>query len=283
MTVRLIKRIYCVLIIGLVKVTTISAHTMADTTKLIAGITKKLVPETKDVVTAANVEYPENLQDQKEQSLEYVENFSNKKRNYLINIYERGKEYFPKVEEVLKRFQLPLELKVLIALESGFNGNAISKAGAVGYWQMMDKAAKEYGLHIVAGKHKQNGKLKKKDERKNFSKSTLAAAKYLRDRCMDLNNDLLLMVASYNCGVGRVWSSIKKCGKTDAGFWDIKNYLPAETRNYVMNFIALNVIFENYENFVKNQLAFYPALVENTEDNSTIYNNTLPPGTGNLD
>ena len=283
MPVRLIKRIYCVLIISLVKVTTISAHTIADTTKLIAGITKKLVPETKDVVAVANVEYPENLQDQKEQSLEYVENFSNKKRNYLINIYEKGKEYFPKVEEVLKRFQLPLELKVLIALESGFNGNAISKAGAVGYWQMMDKAAKEYGLHIVAGKHKQNGKLKKKDERKNFSKSTLAAAKYLRDRCMDLNNDLLLMVASYNCGVGRVWSSIKKCGKTDAGFWDIKKYLPAETRNYVMNFIALNVVFENYENFEKNQLVFDPALVENTEDNSPIYNNTLPPGTGNLD
>ena len=78
MTVRL-KKIYCILIISLVKVTTISAHTIADTTKLIAGITKKLVAETKDAITVPNVEYPENLQDQKEQSLEYVENFSNKK------------------------------------------------------------------------------------------------------------------------------------------------------------------------------------------------------------
>ena len=282
MTVRLIKRIYCILIISLVKITTISAHTISDTTKFIAGITKKLVTEAKSAMTIANVEYPENLQDEKEQSLEYVENFSNKKRNYLIDLYEKGKEYFPKVEEVLKRFQLPTELKVLIALESGFNGNAVSKSGAVGYWQMMDAAAREYGLHIVTGKRKQTGKLKKKDDRKNFSKSTLAAAKYLRDRCIDLNNDLLLMVASYNCGVGRVWSSIKKCGKADAGFWDIKNYLPAETRNYVMNFIALNVVFENYENFTKNQLVFNPALIENTEDNTAIYN-TLPPGTINLD
>jgi hypothetical protein len=282
MTVRLIRRIYCVLIITLVKITTISAHTISDTTKLIAGITKRLVTETTSNITVANVEYPENLQDEKEQSLEYVENFSNKKRNYLLNIYEKGKEYFPKVEEVLKRFQLPLELKVLIALESGFNGNAISKVGAVGYWQMMDAAAREYGLHIVTGKHKQSSKLKKKDERRNFGKSTLAAAKYLRDRCLDLNNDLLLMVASYNCGIGRVWSSIKKCGKPDAGFWDIKNYLPAETRNYVMNFIALNVIFENYDNFAKKQLIFYPALEENAEDNNNIYN-TLPPGSTNLD
>jgi len=279
MTVRLIKRIYCVLIIGLVKVTTISAHTMADTTKLIAGITKKLVPETKDVVTAANVEYPENLQDQKEQSLEYVENFSNKKRNYLINIYEKGKAFFPKVEEVLKSFQLPVELKVLMALESGFNGNAISRVGAVGYWQIMDAAAREYGLHIATGKHK----LKKKDDRRNFTKSTLAAAKYLRDRCVDLNNDLLLMVASYNCGVGRILNSIKKCGNPDAGFWDIKKYLPAETRNYVMNFIALNVVFENYENFTKNQLVFHPALIEDTDGKNAVYNNNLPPESSNLD
>lgn len=283
MTVRLIKRIYCILIISLVKITTISAHTISDTTKLLAGITRKLVTEDKGAVTVANVEYPENLQDEREQSLEYVENFSNKKRNYLINIYEKGKEYFPKVEEILKRFQLPLELKVLIALESGFNGNAISKVGAVGYWQMMDAAAKEYGLHIVTGKHKQSAKLKKKDDRKNFGKSTLAAARYLADRCRDLNNDLLLMVASYNCGIGRVWNAIKKCGKADAGFWDIKNYLPAETRNYVMNFIALNVIFENYENFTNKQLVFNPALIENTEENNAIYNNTLPPGSVNLD
>jgi len=284
MTVRL-KRIYCVLLISLIKVTTISAHAISDTTKLIAGITKKPVTVTEDKsdIVAANVEYPESLQEQKEQSLEYVENFSNKKRNYLISIYEKGKEYFPKVEEVLKSFQLPVELKVLMALESGFNGNAVSRVGAVGYWQIMDAVAKEYGLHIVSRKHKQSGKLKKKDDRKNFTKSTLAAAKYLRDRCLDLNNDLLLMVASYNCGVGRVWNAIKKCGKADAGFWDIKNFLPAETRNYVMNFIALNVIFGNYENFTKKQLVFYPALIKNTEENNAIYNNTLPPGTVNLD
>src|SRR5215217_7472591 len=148
MTIRLIKKIYCVLIIGLVKVTSISAHTISDTTKLIASLTRKLITENKNAVTTVvNVEYPENLQDQKEKSLEYVENFSSKKRNYLISIYEKGKAFFPKVEEVLKSFQLPVELKVLMALESGFNGSAISKAGAVGYWQIMDAVGREYGLH----------------------------------------------------------------------------------------------------------------------------------------
>jgi hypothetical protein len=56
---------------------------------------------------------------------------------------------------------------------------------------------------------------------------------------------------------------MKKYGKPDADFWDIKKYLPAETRNFVMNFITLNVIFENYENFAKNQLVFAPELVNN--------------------
>ncbi len=39
-------------------------------------------------------------------------------------------------------------------------------------------------------------------------------------------------------------------------FWDIKKYLPAETKSYVMNFIALNVIFNNYDKFIKNELIF---------------------------
>jgi soluble lytic murein transglycosylase-like protein len=279
MTARLMKRIFCVIIIGLAAVATTSASPFySDTTKLIAGITKNTVTKEATFTTInANVEYPENLADAKEQSLEYVENFSNKKRNYLMTLYERGKQYFPKIEEVLNRFELPSELKVLIALESGFNGNAISRAGAVGYWQIMDAVAREYGLKIATGKHK----FKKKDERKNFTKSTLAAAKYLRDRCMDLNSDLLLMVASYNCGIGRVLNAIKKSGKEDAGFWDVKKYLPAETRNYVMNFITLNVIFTNYENFNKNQLVFYPQTIENIEESSPTYDNR-PPQT-NLD
>ena len=87
----------------------------------------------------------------------------------------------------------------------------------------------------------------------------------------NLDNDLLLMVASYNCGVGNVWDAMKKTGKTDPDFWDIKNYLPAETRAYVMNFITLNVIFHNYQKFVTNTLLFTPTKikVDHVEGNMT--------------
>jgi len=89
-----------------------------------------------------------------------------------------------------------------------------------------------------------------------------------------------LMVASYNAGLGNVKKAMKKYGKPDADFWDIKKYLPAETRNFVMNFITLNVIFENYEKFVKKQLVFSPALADNRVNNNArtafISNRLLP-------
>jgi membrane-bound lytic murein transglycosylase D len=236
----------------------------ADTTQLLANNIGDVSPNsfTRTVVKEANIIYPSSLQAHMDESLDYVQKFSNKKRDYLIRTYQRGKKYFPKVAVVLKSYHLPEELKVLIALESAFNPNAVSGAGAVGYWQIMDEVAKEYGLQIVDKKNASNPKNKKKDDRKNFTKSTLAAAKYLRDRCKNLNNDLLLIVASYNWGVGNVWQAMKKTGKSNPDFWDIKKHLPLETRNYVMNFIALNVIFENYDNFVKNKLVFNSESIE---------------------
>lgn len=232
--------------------------------QLLAGnsINFSLNALSKTVVKEANIKYPSSLQDHIGESLEYVEKFSEKKRNYLIRTYQKGKKFFPKIAAVLKRYHLPQELKVLIALESAFNPNALSSAGAKGYWQFMDGAAKEYGLQIVDKKTEADPKNKKKDDRTNFSKSTLAAAKYLSDRRKNLNNDLLLIVASYNWGIGNVWNAMKKTGKSEPGFWDIKKYLPSETKAYVMNFIALNVVFANYDNFLKNKLVFISETIE---------------------
>ena len=252
---------------------------------LLAAVSKA---ENANYITLeANVVFPEILAGNEEQALEYVEKFATNRRAYLIRTYDRSKKYFPKATAILKKYNLPHELKVLLALESAFNCNAVSKAGAVGYWQIMDEVAKEYGLKYVAKekavdiKKVDNKKDLKKtsvkkdevkkmvvkkpvavDDRKNFNKSTYAAARYLKDRSRNLDNDLLLMVASYNCGVGNVWSAMEKTGKTDPDFWDVKSYLPAETQAYVMNFITLNVIFNNYEKFTKNTLLFEPVKVK---------------------
>ena len=108
------------------------------------------------------------------------------------------------------------------------------------------------------------------DERKDFFKSTHAAAQYLRDRCKELNNDWLLVAASYNCGVGNVRKAMKKTGLDCPGFWDVQQYLPKETLNYVMNFITLNVIFQNYENFENDNLCFRDVIFQPVQENETM-------------
>ncbi len=192
------------------------------------------------------VAYPSILKEHRLQTKEYVKTYSEKKRNYIIHIFNKGEKFFPKAVEILEKYEVPVELQMLPVLESEFNGNAVSHAGAVGYWQFMGELAREYGLR-TGGKY---------DERKNFSKSTVAAAKFFRDQLDYFGDDLLLAVAAYNCGPGRVRSSIKKSGNADADFWDIKKYLPSETRRFVMNFIALNVIEANYEKFISGKLNF---------------------------
>ena len=210
----------------------------------------------------ANVVYPTVLKGNEEESKDYVEKFSNSRKDYVMRMYKKGKTNFPAIITTFKKYNLPEEYRVLIALESAFNGNAMSGVGAVGYWQIMDMVAKEYGIkYIPRAGSKYDTATKKKvlvDERKNLSKSTLVAAKYLRDRNRNLHGNVLLIVASYNCGIGNVWKAIAKSGKTNPSFWDVKQFLPMETRNYVMNFITLNVLFKNYEKLMNNNLIFNP-------------------------
>jgi soluble lytic murein transglycosylase-like protein len=225
------------------------------------------------VLQEPNVKFPAIFSGNEEETIDYIEKFSVNRKAYLQRTYQRSKKFFPKVTSILKKYNVPQEFKVLLALESGFNGDAISSAGAVGYWQIMDDVAKEYGLKIASNQKRDRKKTsgKKKghkaviDERTNFQRSTHVAARYLKDRCRNLNNDWLLIAASYNWGVGNVWNAMEKTGKANPTFWDIKKYVPAETRAYVMNFITLNVIFYNYEKFAESKLCFKPVTVESSE------------------
>ena len=226
------------------------------------------------------VDFPDILKGNEAQTVDYIGRFSERRRDYLIRMYAKGKTLLPKAARILRKFNLPEELKVLLILESAYNANAVSKAGAVGYWQFMDAVAKEYGLRYVprektalplksrkqdrrknksasvAVAKKQKGK--QPDDRTHFVKATTAAARYLCDRRRNLDDNWLLVVASYNCGVGNVWEAMEKSGKENPDFWDIKKWLPAETQAYVMNFITLNVIYYNYDQFLRGTLNFNP-------------------------
>lgn len=210
----------------------------------------------------ANVVYPSVLKGNEAETKDYIEKFSKNRKDYVIRMHNKGVTNFPKIITAFKKYNLAEEFRVLIALESAFNANAVSSAGAVGYWQLMDGVAKEYGINYIPRNSSKvvasNKKVALVDDRKNFTKSTAVAAKYLRDRSRNLHNNVLLIVASYNCGIGNVWKAMAKTGKSNPTFWDVKQYLPTETRNYVMSFITLNVLFNNYNKLVQNNLVFNP-------------------------
>jgi membrane-bound lytic murein transglycosylase D len=163
----------------------------------------------------------------------FVRDYSKGNDEDLEVIRKRGDRYFPMMDSVFTAYHLPTELKYLAAVESELKATAVSRVGAVGPWQLMASTARDLSLK-VKGKY---------DERKNYSKSTVAAAKYLRD-LYDQFGDWLLVIASYNSGPGKVLTAIKKSGSRN--FWVLQNYLPAETRGHVKRFIAIHYYFEGY-------------------------------------
>src|SRR5690606_4422797 len=100
-----------------------------------------------------------------------------------------------------------------------------SWAGASGPWQFMPSTARDFGLVVKPGQ----------DDRRDYIKSTHAAAQYLLQLYRKMH-DWLLVIAAYNGGPGRVYEAIKKSGSRN--FWELQHYLPEESRNHVKKFIA---------------------------------------------
>ena len=267
------KQVFCIMILMATSFQTLSAQSLRDSTKKVLLAVAEKRTEPRFITRPSNVIYPAILKGNETETLDYIEKFSKNRRDYLIKMYSKGKQLLPKAASILIKYDLPAELKILLTLESAYNGKAVSKAGAVGYWQIMDEVAREYGIKYIAQLSeaetkkllKQNSKkgiktrkttAELKDDRKNFNTATHTAARYLRDRRRNLDDNWLLVVASYNCGIGNVWKAMERSGQLSPTFWNIKNFLPAETRAYVMNFITLNVIFNNYELFLKSKLNF---------------------------
>ena len=71
----------------------------------------------------------------------------------------------------------------------------------------------------------------------------LFRSKYFKDM-YSIYGDWLLVIASYNCGAGNVNKAIKRSGGKK-NFWEIMQFLPAETRSYVPAFIAVAYVM-NY-------------------------------------
>lgn len=155
-----------------------------------------------------------------------IDLFLKKKRRMIPSMLSLGNYYFPLIETIFDKYEIPTELKYLALIESGLDPSATSRSGAKGLWQFMLPTAKAYGLEV-------NGLV---DERMDPQKSTEAAAKHLKD-LYQVYGDWLMVIAAYNCGIGNVNKAVRKSGGKSS-FWGIYNYLPHQTRDYVPLFVG---------------------------------------------
>lgn len=169
---------------------------------------------------------------------EYIDFFSktDRGRGFMDKSFYRSGKYFSLMRKILRHNNAPEELIYLSVQESGLNPTIISRAGAVGLWQFMPTTGSAYGLYQDSHR----------DDRRDFEKSTDAAARHLKDLYRSFG-DWYLAFAAYNAGPGRVNNAISKSGSKN--YWDIRPYLPGETKNYVPSILALSFIFRNPEEY----------------------------------
>lgn len=149
-------------------------------------------------------------------------------------ILARSQPFMWYIVEAVELRDMPLELALLPAVESGFNPQAQSQKKARGLWQFVPTTGKSLGLRENAFY----------DGKCDVVASTRAALDYLQS----LNrryDSWLLALAAYNVGSRNLSNSIKQAGNDV--FWGLK--LPKETREHVPRLLGVALLIKQPERF----------------------------------
>lgn len=162
---------------------------------------------------------------------QFIQYFQTTARKAFSNWLSRSEKYIAMMRNLLKENGLPEDLVYLALIESGFNPYAYSKSKASGPWQFIYPTGKRYGLRADWWI----------DERRDPEKSTIAAAKYLKD-LFELFDCWYLAAAGYNAGEAKIARAMKRYRTED--FWELTkyHYLKRETKDYVPQMIAATLI-----------------------------------------
>jgi len=163
-------------------------------------------------------------------------------REFLANTYwhsatilaiKRANRWFPVIEPILKKNNIPDDFKYLSIAESNLE-NVVSPAGATGFWQFMEAAGEKYGLEI-------NDLV---DERYNVEKSTEAACKYLKDS-YDMFGSWISAAASYN--MGQENTTLQRERQKATNYFNL--VLNSETSRFVARIVSLKYILQDPEKY----------------------------------
>jgi membrane-bound lytic murein transglycosylase D len=169
---------------------------------------------------------------------QFIQYFQTAIRDKFVTWLGRSEKYIPFMKNVLKEHGLPGDLVYLSLIESGFNPYAYSRSKASGLWQFISLTGKRYGLKV-------NWWV---DERRDPEKSTIAAAKYLKD-LYEMFACWYLAAAGYNAGEYKIVKAMKLYRTED--FWMLTKhrYLKRETKDYVPQMIAAALIAKDPEKY----------------------------------
>lgn len=161
-------------------------------------------------------------------------------RELLINQYwpsntlqwmMRSQRWFPMVDSILKQQGVPEDFRYLAVIESGFE-NVSSHKGAVGFWQLMEPTAKEFGLVVND----------ETDERMHPEKATVAACKLLL-RGKTKFGRWTETAVSYNIGISGL-QSVMNAQYSDS-FYDL--LINPESGRYLFRILAAKLLLSNPE------------------------------------
>jgi membrane-bound lytic murein transglycosylase D len=173
-----------------------------------------------------------------EKNIEFLTK-NNAGKRFLTDVLTRSGRWFPMYKRVAAEVGVPEEIIHLSMIESRLNPTIESPAKAVGLWQFIRSTGEMYDLKVTPWV----------DERRDPEKATRAGLTHLND-LYNRFGDWHLALAAYNCGPGGVRKGMRKAGLGDnASFWDIRDNLPKETRNYVPLFIATSLVVANPDQY----------------------------------
>jgi hypothetical protein len=171
-------------------------------------------------------------------------------REAMARATEKG--YAAKIAQAMLVHDMPPQFFYLALQETDFDfrrcGPRTRSGIAKGMWQFIPATAIQYGLQV--GPLVEVRRFDPRDERHDFEKSTLAAARYLRDIYQtEAQASGLLVMACYNWGEDNVHALIQRLPENprERNFWKLLSHgrIPQQTYDYVFYIVAAAVIGEN--------------------------------------
>jgi membrane-bound lytic murein transglycosylase D len=166
----------------------------------------------------------------------YINLYAQRKKELTERMIGKSAWYYPMIEPVLAAEQMPNVLKHLTMVESAMHLKAASAKSAVGLWQIRPATGRSLGLEVSP----------LVDQRRDPIASSRAATVYLK-KLYQRYGDWYLAIAAYNYGIGNINKAIARATaaerKAPTSFFELRPYLPAETRSYVPAFVAVVYLY----------------------------------------